>query len=168
MYHLSGLGDVATSDFVNRNGICKPTNFETLAKFKGLQNQLNRVAQVKGLTKIAVDGDIGPGTLRLLAATGVTATSDCSAVAIIAEPLTVQVQAVANAAGAPEKVSSPAPAATPSIVNVTTGLTVPQPAAASVSDAFGRMSQTQMVIAAVAIGGVAYLALGKKKRARRH
>ncbi len=167
MYHLSGLGDVASSDFVNRNGVCKPTNFETLAKFKALQSQLNRVAQVKGLTKIAVDGDIGPGTLRLLSATGVTATGDCTAVAIIAEALTAQVQAVANAAGAPEKVSSPAPASTPSIVNVTTGIVTPQPAAASVSDAFGRMSQTQMIIAAAAIGGVAYLTLGKKRRARR-
>lgn len=164
MYLGSALGDVAASDFVNRNGVCKPTNFATLAKFKALQSQLNRIAEVKGLKKIGVDGDIGAGTLGLLAASGISSATDCSAVAVVSEALTAQVKVVADAAGAPAKVSSPAPVQTPSIVSPTTGVLTPQPATASVMDTFNRLGPTEMILAAAAIGGVAYFAFGKKKR----
>lgn len=160
-----GMGDIAASDFVNRSGNCKPTNFETLTKFKALQLQLNRVAQVKGLPKIAIDGDIGPGTLKLLASvTGGSVASSCATIAPVVEALTAQVEAIANTAGAPAKVSSPAPAVTPSIVNATTGAITPQPASASMMDVFSRMSTTEMLIAAAALGGGAFLLLGKKRR----
>ena len=32
MYLGSALGDIAATDFVTRNGVCKPTNFATLDK----------------------------------------------------------------------------------------------------------------------------------------
>lgn len=164
-YLGSALGDITAADFVNRSGNCKPTNFATLAKFKALQTQLNRVAHAKGLPKIAVDGDIGPGTIKLLAsATGGNAGATCSTIAPIAEALTAQVEAIANAAGAPAKVSSPAPPSPPAIINATTGVITPQPVSASLTDALGRMSTTQMLVIAAALGGGAYLMLGKKRR----
>lgn len=164
MGYLSGLGDIALGDFVNRSGNCKPTNFETLAKFKELQTQLNRAAHAKGLPKIAVDGDIGPGTLALMAKLGVSAATSCATVAPIAEALAVQMRETADNAGVPTKVSSPAPPVAPSIVNATTGAITPQPTSASIMDAFNRMGTTELIIAAAVLGGGAYFLLGKKKR----
>ncbi len=165
MYLGSAMGDVSATDFVSRSGVCKPTNFETLTKFKALQKQLNRAATGAGLQTIAVDGDIGPGTVKLLALVQGGAQMSCSAIAIAAEGLTPQLKSIADQAGVPASVSSPKPAAPlPAVVNATTGVLTPQPATASVLDAFNRLSSTEKLLAVAVIGGGAYVLLGKKKR----
>lgn len=69
-FQLSGVEDWCSTS--NRqgscspiSGVCKPMNTAALNNFKALQDQLNRVAEVKDLSKIGVDGRIGPGTLAL-------------------------------------------------------------------------------------------------------
>ncbi len=42
----SGTGSISTADFVSVGGVCKPQNFPALTFAQGLQQQLNRVAQV--------------------------------------------------------------------------------------------------------------------------
>jgi hypothetical protein len=164
MGYLAGLGDVTAADFVVMGSVCKPRNFETLDKFKALQTQLNRGAEAKGVAKIAVDGDIGPATVKLLAAvTGGSASASASSIALVAEALTAQVKSIADQAGIPSKVSSPKPATTPAIVNAA-GAIVPQPVSASAMDAFNRMSTMELAIAGIVLGGGAFLLLGKKKR----
>lgn len=58
------MGDVASTNFVMRSGVAKATNVATLAIFKNLQRQINRLAvALKRGGTIAEDGDIGFGTL---------------------------------------------------------------------------------------------------------
>ena len=58
-------GSTSTADFTSVGGVCKAMNLPALAAVRGLQGQLNRVAQVKGYSKIAADGAIGPATMAL-------------------------------------------------------------------------------------------------------
>ena len=66
----SPMGALSSSDWKETGSgssmTCKPANFTALAAFKELQSQANRVAQMKGYKKIAVDGDLGPGTAALV------------------------------------------------------------------------------------------------------
>lgn len=146
-------------------GTCKPMNFATLDKFKELQRQMNRVAKVRGFSIIAVDGDIGPGTTSLfnkIFAQSMT----CSQIATLAEAYAAQLKAIADQQGVPATVSAPKPASPPSIISPATGAIVPQPASASILDAFQNMgiSPTQLMI----VGGLAGLVIYKKmKKGRR-
>lgn len=162
-YFGSAMGDVTASDFVTVSGVCKPTNFATLDKFKELQRQLNRGAAAKKLPPIAVDGDLGPGTVKLANAVFGMWTG-CADLAVKAEDYTATVKALATAQGVPASVGSPKPLWPPAIVNATTGVLTPQPATSSVLDAFNNMDTTGKLVAAAVLGGVAYFALGKKKR----
>lgn len=159
---------ITASDFNSTRvpGTCKPTNFPTLEKFKELQRQLNRVAKVKKLSPIAVDGDIGPGTVSLFNKV-VGASVNCSALAVIAEAQAQMFKTLADQAGAPANVATPKPASTPSIV-APTGALVPQPASASMLDSFKSigLSNTHLMVLA-GVGGLIAFKVMKKKRGRR-
>jgi hypothetical protein len=145
-------------------GVCKPMNQATLDLVFELQRQLNRVAQLRSLTKIAVDGDIGPATAKLYnAVLGTNVT--CSTISGIIVASTAQIKLLADTLGAPAKVSSPAPAKTPSFVSSTTGLEVPapKPIATSLSDSFGLSTTTIALLAVGAVGAGYYLTKGKKR-----
>ena len=156
-------------------GICKPGDKNTLFLVTGFQKQLNRVAEVKGIAKIGVDGDLGPRTLALFrqvqSLAGGTISGDGSSCAGLAETLPqigVQVASFADSLGAPARTSSP-PAPTPTFVSQATGQEVKVPqAGASVSDMFMGMSTTMKVAFVGILGGIgyfAYQALGKPARA---
>jgi hypothetical protein len=60
----TGLGDLPTSAWSSKqiSGVCIPLDASTLAIFKDLQRQTNRVLSRAGKALIGVDGRIGPGT----------------------------------------------------------------------------------------------------------
>jgi len=156
-------GSISASDFNSTKfpGICKPTNFDALDKFKEMQRQLNRIAQVKRMTMIAVDGDIGPSTLRLVQSTGPymmvphvgVDPASCSFVAMNALVIAAQAKSAADAAGVPAKISQPRPSSPPSIVTPS-GAIVPQKT--SIFDAFENMSTPMMLVLGAAVVGGAY------------
>jgi hypothetical protein len=174
--YLTEMGDTGLEPGVTWNstkipGTCKPSDFATLAKFKAFQEQLNRVAQVKGYPKIAVDGDIGPGTVALaLKVTGSnTAASSCATIAGNITALTTAVMAVANTLSAPAKVSGPAPVTPPSIVNAAGQIQVAPPGAgnsigASIYDTFDKLGTVGKLAAVGILGGIGYFVIVKKKR----
>lgn len=131
-----GMGSISSSSFNSTKypGICKPSTTATLAVFKSMQQQLNRVASIKGLPKVAVDGDVGPGTVQLAGyvkavaaadATGADTTGDnvvadnaatlvdvidassCVAIASRADDIAANAQMYATALGAPAAVPAP-------------------------------------------------------------
>lgn len=181
------LGSVDASSFnaTKYPGIAKPSDVATLGIFKNLQAQLNRVGQGLKLSKISVDGDIGPGVIRLLGqiksilgAGGVSAdparniliqadTSSAAAVAAQADILGNAANGVADQMSVPAKVSQPAPIGGTSTLVGASGaesrVSTPTPAAAGLLDAFGGLSTTEMVVAAGAVGAIVYFA-GKPKR----
>lgn len=189
------LGSISSSTFNSTKypGVCKPSTTATLAAFKALQQQLNRVASVKNLPKVAIDGDIGPGTLNLAAyvkavaaadATGgndlasvandvvsIIDTSSCTALASAADDVAANVQMYATALGA--RSSTPAPVNTsPTVLVSSTGQETQisgsvQNAAASVADSFGALDGTTKLAVAGALGVAAYIVLGGKKKRRR-
>ncbi len=126
MAYLEALGALAAGDWNTTKypGTCKPTNFTSLGIARELQTQLNRLAQALGLPKIAVDGDIGPGTMTLLKrvqAKGLVSGGDpvkaillntyanCSSVASLAPSLTLAAQRFADDASVPPRVTQPPP-----------------------------------------------------------
>lgn len=180
-----GLGDLDSSDFNSTKypGICKPSNVSSLATFKKLQSQLNRVASMKGVPTIAVDGDIGPGSLRLFASMQSTlvaflnvgdvtsaikiagvSSSSCSSLALVADVVGDAAQKYADSLGAPTTVASPTPAKASTLV-LPNGIEKPAPAGADMMAAWTNAS-TEMKIAFVAVmGGIGYyLYKGSKKR----
>lgn len=170
MYYPMGAipGSLGPSDFKSMGpSLCKPTNFGALDAVKEMQRQLNRAAQAKNISKITIDGDIGPATLRLVAATGpymVVDSSSCSSVGTNALAITAQAKSVANAAGVPAQITQPKPPSPPSIV-APSGAIVAQPMAASVGDSLKNMSTTTMILLGVGVVGAGYfLTKGKKGR----
>jgi len=182
---LNGLetatsGDVATStggtsitssDFTSAGGICKAANLTALNYVKELQRQLNRVAQVKGFSKVGVDGEVGPGTLALFqkvqtaAGTGagqiLGTPSSCMGVAPDADVLSAQVQAFANSIGAPATASAAFTGHAPTIVRPN-GQEV---AAAGLFDTFDRLPALEKFAVLGVFGGIGYMLLaGKRKR----
>jgi hypothetical protein len=149
-------------------GICKPSDTRTLAAFKELQSQLNRLAKGKGLSdRISVDGDIGPGTSNLMVKTGMsTSTMACTAIAVAATAFAAQAKQLADQLKAPASVAGPLPVRAPTLVS-SVGLEIPAPATgigAGVFNAFTGMS-TPMKVAAVGIlAGIGYFAFKKKGR----
>jgi len=150
-------------------GTCKPSDFATLAKFKALQEQLNRVAQVKGFTKIAVDGDFGPGTVDLAKKVSQSNTLTCSALAGSVTTFTASFAALATSLSAPAKVAGPAPIKPPSIVNAAGNVVIAPPGsgnpiAASLYDSVSGLGTVGVVAAVGIAGGIGYLLFFKKKR----
>lgn len=184
MYQV--MGAVSASDFVKRGSVCKPANSATLAIFKDMQSQLNRVAQAVGVSKIAVDGDIGNGTLYLLSniaskmnsinamevALANEASNNCSTVAARAETIAYFAKAVANARGVSSSVSQGGgggggggSSSAPPVTIPPGTATVPGPAAgggimASISS-MGTLEKAAVAVGAVAVGVALF---GKKKR----
>jgi hypothetical protein len=114
----ASMGDLSPADWNSSKypGVCKPTNFTSLAAFKDLQTQLNRLAQAQGLSKIPVDGDIGPATLKLISqlkpfpfASFMSPAATCATVAANATNITTVAKTTADAASVPATVSQPAP-----------------------------------------------------------
>lgn len=150
-------------------GVCKPSDVRTLSRFRDLQSQLNRVAQVKGLTKIAVDGDIGPATIKLMTSAGmVPAGTGCSTIAAGAVAFTGLAKTIADAGGAPANVAGPI--AKPSTLVSATGqetLAPASPYGGSLLESFNALS-TPMKIAAVGVaGGLGYYLYKSTKKKRK-
>lgn len=186
------MGDLDPSDWNSTKypGVCKPTNFEALAKFKELQVQLNRVAHAKKVAKVVVDGDIGPGTVRLAVALAaavapdlsvtsigilamflrsqLAAATSCSAIAARADVIAKAAENYANGLQVPAKVSQPAPARPSTIVTPSGEVTAPSQYQGSASSGIGEITAGQKVFAGLALGGlVFYLAKNRKALKRR-
>jgi hypothetical protein len=170
--HADGVTTTA-ADFTNMSGVCKPANFPALGVARELQNQLNRVAQVKGFSKIAPDGAIGPGTLALfrkvqaLSPTAIMGDpSSCMGVAPDVDVLSGQVKTFADTLGAPATVDGPLALSVPSITTKS-GQTVIAPDAGLLGGLAGMSTIEKLALLGVA-GGVGYLLVtkGKKKRRR--
>lgn len=166
---------ISMADFKTVGGVCKPLNFPALGYVKTMQQQMNRVAQVKGFSKIGVDGAVGPGTLALLvkiqqASAGEVMgnTSSCIYVAGDADVIGEQVKSYADSLGAPAQVSGPP--AVPAIVTQA-GLPLAAPpgsgVGASVSGAFSGMTGGQKALLAGMTGGIGFLLYKKMKKGKR-
>ncbi len=172
MSEYLSMGDTGGEPGVTWNstkvpGACKPSDFATLAKFKALQEQMNRVASKKGYPTIAVDGDLGPGTVALFNKI-LGGNASCGNIASYVSTYTAQFNALASSLGAAASVPAPKPATPPAIVTAA-GATVPAPPGAgnpllaNVYDAFG--GSPVLAVAGIGIaGGIAYLLFKKKKR----
>jgi hypothetical protein len=147
-------------------GVCKPTNTNALAIVQEAQRQLNRIAQAKNLTKISVDGDVGPKMLTLaqkaLGTGGVT--NSVISLALNIDNVVPLAKSLADQAGVPQKISQPVQITTPSIIPPGASAPVPVPAAGGMFSGLG-LSQTQMLI----LGGLGALIVYKKfiKKGRR-
>lgn len=179
------LGDVPTSSFNSTSfpGVCKPSDTATLAIFKNLQAQLNRVAQGAGISKISVDGDIGNDTLMLLSAIGAflaqggvsadparnilmqASSQGCVGVATQADTLGAAAQGVADQMSVPPKVSQPSSGSSTLVSSggTVTHVSTPTPASASISDALAGMDTTTLLALAAGAGAIIYFT-GKPKR----
>ncbi len=167
----SGGTSISMADF--KPGTCKPMNWIAYGYVTNLQNQLNRVATVKGLSKIGVDGQIGPGTLGLLKKvkalfpTVMGDPSSCLYTSADADVIGDQVKDVADSLNAPTAV---APASSKAATIVTkSGLVVTPPGmpAASIMGAFNGITPMQGIALAGIAGGIGYLLLKKKKGKRK-
>ena len=184
----TAIGEVTSAAYTIVGDVAKPANFTVLEQFKELQRQLNRVAKVKGLRAIGIDGDIGPGTIALTqgvqnaakadltagkladtrAATGVALirSSTADGIAGGVPAITEHIKGYASQLGASTSVSSPRPAQPPAIYVPSTGLSVPQPMSASALDALKNLSTVEQ-LGIVGVGVGALIVLGKKKRRRK-
>lgn len=169
----TGIGDLPATDWNDTKypGVCKPTNFDALAKFKELQRQLNRMAFALSIPRIAVDGDIGPGTRSLI--TKIQAklpsfsanpfetqvkfqsTSNCAAIAGNADVLANSSRMAADARGAPETVSG-AITLKPSTIVTPSGQEVQAPAGSGFGP-ISEMSLPMKLVAGAALGLVGFL-----------
>jgi hypothetical protein len=132
-YSLGGLGDTNYGSVVPSfcsathpmagcspiSGVAKPMDVATLDLFKELQRQLNRVAQLKGLSKIDVDGRIGPGTVKLYRlAFNQPSSITCDTVALVASSVVQSAKALADQGSVPTTVPGPiVPISPPSTPN---------------------------------------------------
>ncbi len=170
-------GGVSTSasDFTSVAGVCKPMNFPALGAVRAFQAQLNRVAQVKGLGKVATDGAIGPGTLALFrqvqslgAGSIMGDASTCMGVAPDVDVLAAQIKDLADTLGAPATVSGPISLASlvPATILTKSGKTVVAPDAGLLGG-FANMSGIEKVALVGVAGAIGYLLLGKGKKKRK-
>lgn len=154
------------SSFKQVGNICKPLTFSSLAAAQELQRQLNRVAAVKGFSKIAIDGGIGPGTMTLfgqvqgISASGITSAAACMTVGAACLIFASQIQAYADSIGAPTLVpapSSPAPISLATAAgNVVKAPLATQAAASLDVLGLGNLSGTEQLLLAAAAVGVGY------------
>lgn len=171
MQTFDGSGSISASDFKAVGTACKPMNVIALGFAVNLQNQMNRVAKVKGFGKVAPDGAIGPGTLALLKKIQAANpqilgnTTACIWIAADADVIGDQVKQYADALGAPATVSHPAGQAASIVTKSGLTVTIPQAgASASVLDAFGGMSGTQKVVFGGLLGGIGYVLYKKSTK----
>jgi hypothetical protein len=180
------MGDVASSEYnaTKYPGVVKPSTFDALATFKNLQNQLNRVAAVSGNKPIAVDGDIGPGTVTLYAAvkphlatyaaveasgadaTKIGAAGTATEIAQYADVIAEVASKYANSKGAPTTVPGPAPVKPPTLVSAT-GIETAAPAGADLLAAWKGVSTPMKLAGAAVLAGIGYFMFFDKKRRRR-
>lgn len=167
----SAGGGVTTSaaDFVTVAGVCKPKNFPALDAVREFQRQMNRVAQVRGFGKTAVDGAVGPGTLALFrkvqsAAAGSVMgdPSSCMGVAPDVDVLAAQIKAYADGIGAPPQVSGPISLAAPTIVTAS-GRKVVAPDA-GLTGTFATLDPVMKLGLIGVAGAIGYLVFTKRKR----
>jgi hypothetical protein len=178
------MGDVASTDFNSTKypGVCKPSTTDALATFRRMQTQLDRVATVKGLPLIAVDGDIGPGTIGLFsklkqeivsyamanqdvaASTKIALATSCAQVASVADVIANEAESYADSLNAPSKPASPPPAKPPTLV-LQTGQEVPAPMSADILEAFKNIGTTGMLAIGAAMLGIGFLLLAKPGKA---
>lgn len=181
------MGDVASSEFnaTKYPGVCKPSTVSALATFKRLQTQLNRIAAAKSIPTIAIDGDIGPGTVTLFGkvqadlvayATSTmnlagsvkiaVVTSSCTALASVADIVGDVADQYATSIKAPLNPPSPTPTKPPTLV-LPSGAEVPPPAGAGLLTAFTSASDTMKIAMIAVAGGVGYYLLKGRKHRRR-
>jgi len=134
-----------------------------------LPSFFNRVAQMKKLGKIGVDGAIGQATLTLFRAVQTAAAgavmgdpSNCMGVAADADVLSEQVKAFANSLNAPAQVSAAVSLSYPSIVTKS-GKTVVPPDAGITGDLASMSTLERLAIVGVA-GAIGYLVYTGAKR----
>jgi hypothetical protein len=160
----------SAADFTVVNGVCKPQNFPALAASRNFQSQLNRVAQIKGFSKITTDGALGTATMTLFKQVQSAApagqimgdSSSCMGVAPDVDVLGQQIQAFADSLGAPATVSGPALSlSTPSIVTKS-GKTIVAPDAGIMGD-LAKLSGVEKLALLGLAGGIGYMMLTKKK-----
>jgi len=169
-------GGMSTSvaDFTSVGGVCKPRNLPALAAVRAFQGQLNRVAQVKKLSKISTDGSVGPATLALFrqvqAAAGAGAImgdpSSCMGVAPDVDVLGAQIQAYADTLGAPAVVAGPVLSLSPPTILTKSGKTVVAPDGGVASE-LAMMSGVEKIALLGVAGGIGYLLLAKRKKRRK-
>lgn len=159
---------VSTGDFDSTRypGICKPTNETALNRVLFFQRQLNRVAQMKNLPKIQVDGDVGPATLKLWNAVMGTSATDCSGIALAVVSEAISLKAQADSVNIPADVPSPTLTKPPSYApSGKPDITVRTPETGIIATLGGL--PTPVKLALVAVVGVVGYKMSKKGRARR-
>lgn len=152
-------------------GTCKPRSFPVLNLVQEFQRQLNRVAHVLKLEKAAVDGDVGPGTLRLFRQVQASSpggipgdASSCISVAGDVDLIVPLVRQTADFLEAPATVPGPPPARPPAIVTPD-GAIVPKPRAGLLAS-IGALPTTHKLALAASVGGIIYLVATAPKRRR--
>lgn len=162
-----GLNDPNANSFKLVGNICKPLTYASLASGQDLQRQLNRMAKVKSLPLISIDGAIGPGTVSLFATVTGNAQT-CSAIGASCVAFTQTVQLQADLVGAPTFVPAPSPSAPLSLATAS-GKVVKAPlstTAASILDTVGLgtlSTAEQLGLAALGIGIIYFIGKGAKK-----
>lgn len=165
--YLPAMGAIDASKFncTKYPGICKPMDFATLDIVREMQQQLNRIAKVKGLPLIAVTGDIGPNTLALAirADIGIASTATASGISMIADSIRDGARAKADALGAPASVSAPIPPKAPTIVTPNgTEIKAPPMVGASLLDSVKNLGMPTLAVLAAAMLGAGYYFTRKK------
>ena len=154
----------SASDFTSVNGVCKPMNLPALATAMAFQGQLNRVAQIKGFTKVGVDGAIGPATLALFKKVQAAAPAgsimgdagSCMTVAPDVDVLGQQVQSFADTLGAPTTVSGPSLSLSVPTITTKSGATVVAPNA-GILGSLATLSPVEKLALAGLAGGIGYV-----------
>lgn len=167
----TGGASITSADFTSTGGICKAGNLTALNYVKELQRQLNRVAQVKGFSKVGVDGEIGPATLALFAKVQTAAGAgqilgtpgSCMGVAPDADVLSAQVQSYATSIGAPATASAAFTGHAATIVRPN-GQEV---AAAGLFDTFDRLPTLEKFAVVTVFGGIGYMLFAGRRRKRK-
>ena len=181
-----GMGDLASSEFNSTKypGICKPSTVSALATFKRLQTQLNRVASVKGIATIAIDGDVGPGTMSLFGKlqaslityatseqnlagavkVGTVLPSSCASLAMVSDVVGDIADSYADSLRAPERPPSP-PATRPPVLVMPDGSEKAPPVGADLLTAWESQSTVMKIAMVGVLGGLGYyLYKGSKRR----
>lgn len=160
------------SDFKNVGGVCKPMNFPALGAVQEFQRQLNRVAQIKKFSKIAVDGAVGPQTIALFRKVQAISNgnvmgdpSSCMGIAPDVDVLADQIRDLANALGAPAQVSGGLQIAPPSIVTKSNKV-ISAPASAGAAGLMGGSGGLETLAIVGVAGGIGYLLFFHKKGRR--
>lgn len=162
----------SASDFTSVSGVCKPQNFPALQAVQEFQRQLNRVAQVKGLGKIGVDGAVGPKTVALFksvqsigAGSIMGDASSCMGIAPDVDVLAAQIRDLADTLGAPATVSGPI-SIMPATIVTKSGKTVVAPDAGIIGS-LATLGSVEKVALLGIVGGIGYILLNKKKTTKR-